>query len=218
MPELMLVNPHKRRRRKSKAVKATKRRKYRRLKTSARRKFRRKSKALRAIRISGVPNPKRRRIRRYSRNPISMGGFVRNNLMPAAVGAGGALGLDVLLGFATPYLPAMVTTGPARSVLRLAGAVGIGMLATQFAGRKVGEQVMLGAVTVTVYDVLKGLVRTMMPTLALGDAEELGYYSPGMPVGEYVPEQLSEYVSSDMGEYVAGIGENEYDTVGEYDE
>lgn len=211
MAELLLLNPR-RRRRKHKAVKSRKR-VHRRLKAAFRRKRRHRARAVHRMRrrrslvVVGKSNPVRRkrrfRLRHYSPNPInSPMGFVKQTLVPSAVGAGGALGLDVLLGFATPYLPDSVTSSPIfRPMVRIAGAVGLGMLATKVVGRKMGEQIAAGAITVTVYDVLKGLVKSVAPTLALGenDYTAMGYYSPGMQVGN---EEISG-----MGQYVEGLGE-----------
>jgi hypothetical protein len=217
MSEIALFgNPRKRRRRtKAKAKRARTRTRTRARKMKVRRAVasrprRRKRRYLKNISISGMPNPrsrkKRYRLRGYRRNPTGPMGFVTQNLVPASIGAGGALGLDVLLGFATPFLPAMLTTGPMRPVLRIAGAIGLGMLATQVSGRKIGEQVAAGAITVTVYDILKGLVKQFAPTLALGenDYPVLGYYSPGIQVGN---DNMGAYGDYGVGEYVDGMGQ-----------
>lgn len=210
MAELLLVNP--RRRRRHKAAKSRKRRRsVRRFKVARRRHYaravrRHRRKHRRAIAVVARSNPirrgrKRRRfsLRRYSSNPISSPmGFIKNALVPSAIGAGGALGVDVLIGFATPYLPAMLTGPTIRPVVRLAGAVALGMIASKVAGRKIGEQVAAGAITVTVYDFMKGIVKSAVPSLPLSgnDYPYMGFYQPGYPAG-----------SSEMGEYMDGVGE-----------
>src|SRR4030042_6898277 len=81
-------------------------------------------------------NPRKHRrkankTRRYRRNPsggrFNMTTFSRNTLMPSAIGAAGALGLDILMGFLP--LPDNLKMGPMRNVVRVVGAVGLGMLA-----------------------------------------------------------------------------------------
>ena len=206
MSEIALFgNPRKRRRRKTTAKRHRSHRKVRHMKVRKHHHVARRPKRRyrRAVKVSAGPltvNPRRRkrrfRLHGYRHNPSPMN-FIKQNVMPATVGAGGALGLDVLLGFASPYLPAIVSTGPMRPVVRLAGAIGLGMIATKVGGRKLGEQVAAGAITVTIYDVLKGIVKSVAPTLSLGEYEYpmMGYYSPGMQVG------------NEMGQYVNGMGE-----------
>ena len=161
-----------------------------------------------------MTNPRKRRakkrasptVKRFKRRAkgtaLTAKGFLNNTLMPSAVGAGGALGLDVLLGFLP--LPAMIKSGPMRPFVRLAGAVALGMIASKVMNKKVGEQVASGAATVVLYDTLKGVLQRAMPTLPLSDGDAyypgLEYVSPGYQVdmGEYVGEEIVQ----PMGEYV----------------
>lgn len=110
-----------------------------------------------------------RRHYRRLRNPRSGGGVrvtfrnaLHEGIIPAGVGAGGALALDVLMGYANPYLPAslQVTSGSFNALnllTKLAGAIGIGMLASRFMGSSRGRTVMLGALTVTLYSSIRTL-------------------------------------------------------------
>lgn len=197
MAELMLINPRKRKRR-TKARKANPKRRRR---VTARRARRRNP-------VMPLANVRRRR--RYStvsrkrrRNPIggrrrfSLRGFTANTLMPSAIGAAGAIGLDVLMGLLP--LPAMVKTGPMKPVARIVGAIGIGMLAGMITNRRVGEQVAAGAVTVVMYDTLKGFVRQAMPTLPMDGLSEdypsMEYINPA----QLTDESLNAYVDGDMG-------------------
>jgi hypothetical protein len=197
MAELMLINPRKRRRR----VKARKSNPKRRRRVTA-------SRVKRRRRNPVMPLANVRRRRRYStvsrkrrRNPIggrfSLRGFTNNTLMPSAIGAAGALGLDVLMGLLP--LPAAIKTGPMRPLTRIAGAVGIGMLAGMITNRRLGEQVAAGAVTVVMYDTLKSFVRQAVPTLPMAGLSEdypsMEYVSPAM----MTDESLSAYVDGDMG-------------------
>lgn len=209
MPELMLINPRKRRKRRKMTAKQ---RQY-----FGKRRKRTRARSRSVAPFSGVSmNPKRRRrrsrsrgrtfsaARRYKRNPIKFSPmqFVQSTLMPSAIGAGGALGLDLLMGFLP--LPAAMKTGPMRPVIKLAGAVGIGMLAGMLTNRRTAEQITAGAVTVVLYDTLKGFAQKAMPNLVLGEDEypALEYLSPAQSVdgmGEYVSE-IPEY--EQVGEYV----------------
>jgi len=140
------------------------------------------------------PIHKKRHHRRYRRNPIggkfNIKSFTNQTLMPATVGAVGALGLDVVLGYLP--LPPMLQTGVMKSVTRIAGAVGLGMIAGAVSNRRVGEQVAAGAITVTLYDLIKGWAQTAMPNLPLSGTEEypvLSYAGAGETVGMYVGEE-----------------------------
>lgn len=115
------------------------------------------------------------------RRPNPIGGFVKDTLMPSVVGGAGALALDVAVGMLP--LPPALKSGPMAPLVKAAGAVGIGMLAGQFLGRRTGEQVAAGALTVTVYNV----ARMMLVKASNGRI-------PGL--SGYVDEYVSEYVDS----------------------
>ena len=161
-------------------------------------------------------NPVRalKRHRRYRRNPSMRGGmqgFMKHTLMPSAMGAAGALGIDVILGFLP--IPVQFKTGPMRALVKIAGAVGIGMVAQNFVKKETANQFVAGAITVTLYDVFKGYLQTAMPTVALSEAEHimqeypsLGYANPALNVSG--SEQMGVYMpEAGMGVYVGGEGE-----------
>lgn len=136
---------------------------------------------------------------RYRRpNPI---GFLSNTLMPAAVGGAGALAIDVAMGVLP--LPANLKTGPFAPLVKVAGAVGLGMLAGKMVNRRVGEQLAVGALTVQFYNFAKAqLVKfgggkipglSMYPDGYMGEYVSgqqgmIGYVDSGMQVGEYVSD------------------------------
>lgn len=191
--ELMLINARKRRR-KSKSV--------------ARRKHRSVARKHSALSVKRNPQKRRRsggiasRFRGATKGFKPMA-FVQQTLMPSAIGATGALGLDMLLGFLP--LPDALKTGPMRPVVRIAGAVGIGLLAGMVTNKRIGEQVGAGALTVVLYDTLKGFVQTNVPTLKLGD-----YDSDEYPSLEYLNPASVVNDTSSMGEYISpmeGIAE-----------
>jgi hypothetical protein len=185
--QLMLINPIKHKKKSTKKKKAKKHHKKPRALITKLKK-----------RSIYMTNPRKRH---YKRNPI--GGmkpmaFIKSTMMPSAIGAAGALGLDMALAYVP--LPDMLKTDTMKPIVRIAGAVAIGMLAGMVTNRRMGEQVGAGALTVVLYDTLKGFVKTSMPTLNLGempsDYGQMEYLAPAPAVG------MGEYVDSNMGEYV----------------
>lgn len=156
--------------------------------------------------------------------------FIAGTVMPSAIGATGALALDVILAYLP--LPAMLKGGALRPVVRLGGALALGFLASKVASKNIADQVTAGAVTVVLYDLLKGSIQKMVPTLQLGD-DSLEYINPGMiagdgqypsmsgfaPMNGFAPiEQMGQYVPNSMGEYVPNsMGEYGQEGMGEYD-
>lgn len=196
MAELMLVNPRKRRttgRKKARtpAQKAATRRlvALNKKRSSPRRKPRTATTPVRRRRRAAPAVA--RRVRRYKRNPAGRG-VVNTTLIPAAIAASGALGLDILWGFAP--VPANLKAGPLRHVVKGAGAIGMGWLAGKVVSKRAALQLTGGALTVIMHDAAKELVQKFMPQLSLG------YYSAGQPVGEY----MGEYTDNGMGEYMPG--------------
>lgn len=219
MSELMLVNPRR------KARKATRRRAgVRRRMTALQRKYfgprrARKGTHRRRRRVETLAvNPRRRHSRRRShrrlthlrRNPRRLGfgstrGFINSTLVPAGIGALGALGVDLLVGYAGPKLPASLQSGMALNAVKIAGAVAVGYLAGMISGKKFGEEAMAGAITVTLYDIVKGYAKSAMPTLPLSGAQ-FGWVSPAPQIGMYVG---NDNAYNGMGMYVDGA-ESEY--------
>jgi hypothetical protein len=110
-----------------------------------------------------------------------MRGIVRNAVVPAALGAGGAVVFDVMYGYMQPYLPAAFQTGYMNILAKGAVAVGLGMVGMRVLGRERGRVMMLGALTVTAYSALRSAVAGMgIPGLS-------GYsdYTP-YPMGAYI--------------------------------
>lgn len=201
MAELMLINPRKRRR-KSK-VRARKR---------SRSRIRARRRKSYPLAMMNNPRKRRRRSRGMRRSfKRATGGFkpmafVNETLMPSAIGAAGALGLDMLLGFIP--LPETLKVGPMRPLVRIAGAVGIGVIAGMVTNKRMGEQVGAGALTVVLYDTLKGFVQRTMPNVKLGEYNDvditeyptLEYLNPGAVVSD--TDSMGEYISPEMGEYI----------------
>jgi len=148
-------------------------------KTSSRRKTGR-----RTYRRTGAVARKRRS---YRRNPARVN-LMRDAIMPAATGAAGAIGLDVLWGFLP--IPENLKMGPVRHLAKAAGAVGLGMIAEKMLGRRQGQQITIGALTVAIHGAMKEGLMQVAPQLVLDEylsadvAEYLGYYGAGESAGQ----------------------------------
>lgn len=167
---------------------------------------------------------RRRRVSRYRRNPVSMRSFnprslINDTIIPASIGAAGALGLDLALGYGNPYLPDFLKSGVGLTAAKLGGAILIGMVAQKTMGKRYGDQVTAGAVTVTMYDLIKSFIRTNVPGLPLS-GYNMGWISPALQTGGDL-SGMGVYVGSDrsmrglggMGMYV---GERESDYINTY--
>lgn len=153
MASLMLVNPRKRR---------------------AKRKTARKAPSI-ARRVKTVY---KKATRKYRRNPIGGSGKTNmvNQIKNAAIGAGGAVAVDILL--AKLPIPANMKTGTMRAATQGMLSVGLGMAVAKFGKNKaLGVALAEGGLTVALHGVLKSTVNNAMPTLQLaGDDESLlGY-------------------------------------------
>lgn len=218
MAEIMLVgNPRRRKRRKGRRRMSALQRKYfgggkkrRRSRASAaaprRRRRRRTSVA--------IANPRRRRrravysVRRRRRNPSFRGaiGGLRSGLMPTlkagAVGATGALGLDLLWGYGSKYLPASVAgSAIAQYAAKLVGALLVGMIGNNIL-RGRGRDLAVGATTVVLHDAFKAQLKASFPALQLGE-----YLTYAPSVGTM--RRAGPMLSTGMGEYLSGIPQYE---------
>jgi hypothetical protein len=180
----------------------------------------------------------RRRLRNPRRSGGGLGGvnsIIRNAVVPAAMGAGGALALDVVYGYLTPYLPATLQTGWMTVLVKGAAAVGLGMVAMKFLGRERGKVVMLGALTVTAYSALRtatagmgipglsgysdytpfpmhGLgayIRGPTNTPGIQGLGRVGYVSPAGVIGPTMSPRMGAYMPMNvvpaMGDYGDGM-------------
>lgn len=157
-------------------------------------------------------NPRRMRSRRRHSNPRFNLSGITSQLVPAMYGAGGALVLDVALGYIP--LPAMLKTGYARHATRIVGALGIGWLAGKFLRGKAAA-VGQGALTVAMYGLMKDVVVQFAPAAVsskLGEYEEITVsgYDDSNGAGAYLSGSGTDdgdldMVDSGTGAYMSGM-------------
>jgi hypothetical protein len=233
--QLLLINPRKRRRgrRKMSALQRKYfgggRKKRRRGGKKARRaSSRRRRNPIRVLNLgprrrrrkgrAAVHRIRRRGRARYRRNPISLrglsggGGSLRASMPSivgfvkgAAVGAVGAIAVDVIMGQAGKYLPNAMKTPNAYPAVKAVAAIVLGI-----AGRRVpvigkfAVKMAEGSLICTARDFMRGMVPA---SWTLGDGE-LGYYSPGfMPPASNLQNLLG--TDSGMGRYVDMAGDQD---------
>ncbi len=196
--ELLLVNPRKRR-----AKRTTARRTAR--KTTAKRRTRRAPVVManpaprRRRRLSALKTRAKRAIRKYRRNPAPRLSFnaITNMAKDAALGAAGALAVDVAFGYAKGYLPANmqspVNADGSINPLYFAAKGGLAVLAGVLGSKvtKHAGHMAAGSLTVSAYEVMRSFVPM---SVNLGG---MGYQSPARIAGRRAPRPA-------VGAYVSG--------------
>ena len=119
---------------------------------------------------------------------MTMRSVMNQAVIPAAQSAGGAIALDFVWGFVP--LPDNIKLGPMRHVAKGLGAIVIGRIAGQVLGRKVGDNMAMGALTVTFHQAFREMITNFAP----GIAGNLAYYSAGVDAG--ADPSLGYYVGS----------------------
>jgi hypothetical protein len=198
MAQLMLINPRRRRRTKARINPrrrrtVAKRRVYRNPTNPHRRAYAKRRTYRNPVRAI-------RRRSRARRNPALRATGVMNDIMQAAIGATGAIGINYIYDMLP--LPMAMKTGFGAAAGKAGAAVLLGMFARPMLGRAAGTMAQ-GALVVIAYD----MIRSMLPPAGVPAVAGLGYTSPAIQAG-YLPQQgMGEYVpafSSGMGEYVYG--------------
>lgn len=165
MEEILLINPAKKRKT-SKRKAPAKRRRTRKTPVSKKRVTRRRRKS---------PVARRRR------NPIARRGMgmrlIDNQIIPAAIGASGALVLDIAMGYANRMAPNMLTGGPMRHAIKGVAAILIGMGAEMVVKKRTASEMTKGALTVIMHDVAKETTQQFAPNIPLSEyVSGLGYH------------------------------------------
>jgi hypothetical protein len=162
MAELLLVNPRKRKARKTGAK-------------------RRKSVASRAM--ATVSRKVSSLRKRYRRNPIGGGASgAMEQFKAGAIGAAGALAVDIAM--TKLPIPANLKTGAAAPIVKGLVGIGIGMAVAKFGKNKaLGKAMAQGAVTVSLYAAGREMLKKPLGLGAYDDLgadfDELGYYEMG---------------------------------------
>lgn len=184
--------------------------------------------------LAALANPRRRRSsrravsrrpsRRYRRNPsLRIGNAVNQVIKPAVTQAVGGLVLDLAMGYIP--LPAMLATGYAKSLTKVAIAVGIGIVGQKVTKGATAKSLALGAATIAIHDLLKGLVQTNMPSIRLGGYDD--WDMAGLGYTNFAPTFNDDmaalsYDDGDMGELFQDAGTTSmgelFNTVGEIDD
>lgn len=154
-------------------------------------------------------NPRRRHhyARRRHSNPRFTLGGIGDQLKGGAIGAAGGLLNSLVMGFLTPKLPATFQTGYSLHGVRVASALAVGALGKRFAGStgaKLGE----GAVVVALYLLLKDVATSTVPSLPLGDYQEIELAHPASALGAYMDgdKMLAPAgAGGGMGAYMEGV-------------
>jgi hypothetical protein len=167
-----MSNPRRRRRSRSMAVAPRRRRRHH----KAHRRIRRRAR-----------NPIFHRRRKRRHNPFSSGG-VMAVLKPAAIGAAGALAMNIGYGYLSPSLPATLTTGYLPVLVKGAAAIGVGMLVGKFMSRQDGMYATVGGLTVVLLGLVTPMLQSAAPTLP-GLSGLAGY-------GDYIPMRMGAYSPS----------------------
>lgn len=129
-------------------------------------------------------NP-RRRFRAHSdrrlRNP--RGDFM-HTLAAGAIGAGGALLLNMAYGYVNPYLPTSMQTGLVQTGVLAVGALGLGYLVSKFVSKDIGDDVAFGGLSVVLYNAAS----TVATSAGLTMANNLSGYA------DYTPRRMGAYL------------------------
>jgi len=140
-----------------------------------------------------------RRVRRYAGRARAYGGRIGTQyVVPGVIGAGGALALDIIWGYASPHLPTQLQSGWAALGAKLGVVVGAAYAIRRFRpglAPKVNVAA-VGAATVALYGALKGVAQSILPASVPGLSGYMDYQSyalPGTRMGGYMPRTLGDY-------------------------
>lgn len=204
MEEILLVNPRRRKRR------------LRRGKSRARRSNPHRH---RARSRRGGFRIRRRRLRNPRMGLPSLRS-IQGEVVPAVIGAGGALALDIGMAYLGNYLPAVLQSGWGRTLAQLGGALGLGFLAARVVGRRNAQIGTLGALTVIAYNAIRPLAADALgdKVKGLSGLADFGDYTPTMgaymqngrlgaymqPAAALLPGTSTAMGRRQMGAYMGG--------------
>lgn len=131
--------------------------------------------------------------RRFRRNPIAVTGFLNNTIVPAAVGAGGAIATDMIANQLAWYLPASLQTPAMRPVTNIGISLLLGWGVGKVAGQKLGNEAAAGGIVVALYNFFN------QQLAGFGQGYGLGYDAAGFA---YSPNGYG----ATMNRYMNGMG------------
>jgi hypothetical protein len=134
----------------------------------------------------------RRRSYRRLRNPR---GDLMHTLAAGAIGAGGALLLNLAYGYVNPYLPASLQTGLVQTGVLAVGALGLGYLVGKFVSKDIGDDVAFGGLSVVLYSAAS----TVAASAGLSITNNLSGYA------DYTPRRLGAYMAPGSRPGTAGF-------------
>lgn len=139
--------------------------------------------------------------RRFRRNPRSIeAGFVNNTMLPAAIGAAGAIGADILISYLP--VPPQFKVGGFGIALKIGAALAVGAAVGAVSTRAAGEEAAAGGVIVTLYQISRGF-------LANAGTPGLSRYVPMNGMRRYVP--MSGFAPGQLnrgaGSFAPGMGQ-----------
>ena len=121
-------------------------------------------------------------VTKYRRNPSGRMGGIIGTLKEGAIGAGGAVAVEVIL--SKLPLPAALSEGNGKVAAKVLGGVALGYAVSKF-GKKsaLGKTLAQGAVTVALHDTIRNMVGPSMglsgDTLLASDWDDMGYWGAG---------------------------------------
>ena len=97
--------------------------------------------------------------KRRHRNPFDINtGEMGNDLFAAAIGGTGGVALDIALAYAP--LPTGLQSGMGNYLTKIVGSFALGMLAGAVAGERNGQMVTVGALTVSLYTIIRAVAQS----------------------------------------------------------
>lgn len=138
--------------------------------------------------------------------------------MPAAVGASGAIALDVAMNYVP--LPAQFQTPFWKNIARVGGAFALSYVASYILGRQKAREVLAGALTVASYNALRELIATNFPQLGLAgiDANDMsdlrvGFVNPAPMLTNGGSPGVGAYMRNTPGNGMGAYMRDSLDTV-----
>lgn len=126
--------------------------------------------------------------RRYRRNPVKLS-LVNSMVKPAAIGAAGAIGLD--LAYAYLPIPEGIKAGPFKYVAKGGAAIAMAMIAEKIMSKSTARELGRGALTVVFHEAAR---------------DALASHAPGLALDAYMTDEMAAYTDYEALSY-AGSGE-----------